>query len=108
MATTRATPERIAALPRWARFYIQKLEADLASAHARMSAGPEASDTFAHPYSAAPTPLGRGAQVRFGKYGRGYVVRLDEEGQLEVQDDDVCSIYPSASNLFRISVEERF
>lgn len=59
-------PHDLSRLPAWARHEIERLTADLASAHAKLAAGPDDSNTFAGPYSTPPVPLGLGTIVRFG------------------------------------------
>lgn len=58
--------EQRARLPKWAQQEIDRLERDLDDARAKLSAGPEDSDTFADPYSEqARRPLGQGPTIMF-------------------------------------------
>lgn len=94
-------------LPKWARQEIERLERDLANANAKLSAGPEDSDTFADAYSRqAQRPLGKGTVVefRFGEHwGQKFRARL-EDGRLKVSGGNSIAVHPRASNVVEIAV----
>lgn len=97
-------------LPAWARQMIQDLEVQVAQKDAeiaRLSAGPEDSDTFADPFGDSPVPLGRRAMVRFG--GRSSV---DDCFDVEMRGTDLyvlvngttteTAIIPQSNNTTRV------
>jgi len=99
-------------LPQWAQSRIEVLERDLASAYAKLAAGPGESDTFADPYGEAVRPLGTGTMIRFG--GPGYDRTVDarwRNGELVVQANagmtDEFAIKPQASNTIRLGFIRR-
>ena len=90
----------ITKLPMWAQSEIQRLTQDLAAANAKLSVGPEDSDTFADPYSdSARRPLGRGTLIQFGvERGERMLVRW-EDGKLQVSSDGMgLAVQPRAAN----------
>ena len=96
-------------LTRSMRFYVEKLEDDLISAQAKLSAGPEDSDTFADVYSGTPRPLGRGPHIRFG--GQGFEGTFDvciEGRKLIVRGNDsgrYLSVRPGSSSMIRVTLD---
>jgi hypothetical protein len=106
----------IRSLPVWAQQHvarlvqnIERLEVNLASANATLSAGPEDSDTFADPYSeGGARPLGRGTRLRLHSTEVYFDVHIDDEGVLHVSAagklarSDGLAVYPHSSNSVRI------
>jgi hypothetical protein len=99
----------ISGLPKWAQTEIQRLQRNESSYIARLSAGPEDSDTFADPYSDARRPLGKGTSIEFDLDGTKVRVRLDRTHDgtpyLDVNGVDGLAVYPRASNSVMIRVE---
>jgi hypothetical protein len=104
--------DAIARLPRQVRFYIQRLEQDLAGARATLAAGPADSDTFADSYGSTPRPLGRSTDVRFGGMGfdSTFNVRM-LEGELYVKGNDGSGermiVIPESANSVRLGFVPR-
>lgn len=97
--------DRVDRLPKWARDRIGQLEREVAYFQAKLSEGPEDSDTFLDPHADAPRPLGCGGTVRFvlradERGAREYVdVRLDRaDSFLVVRGSDGLAVFPAASN----------
>ena len=102
---------RLEKLPKWAQDEISRLERDLAYWQERASIGPDESNTFAHPYSEFPTPLGMDAQIEFRSRGPGpgkkLRVMLDSHGDLDVNGDDSIMIFPYSGNGVKIRLGRR-
>lgn len=97
--------ERISKLPKWAQRYISELEQDNETYKAKLSAGPEDSDTFADPYD-TERPLGRGTRIRFGRSREGFTVYLDKDGELQVSSNWASvHIKPRAANALSVRME---
>lgn len=83
---------------------IERLQRDVAYLQAKLSAGPDDSNTFADPYSDSPRPLGTatiefvttsGAKIR-ARLERDRVSGLYE--RLNINADNPIAIFPNASN----------
>ncbi len=93
-------------LPKWAQREIIHLERDLADARAKLSAGPEDSNTFADPYGAAPRPLGNDSTIRFalgdpddwGSFIEAYV----EGDHVVIRGGNGLAVLPEASNVIQV------
>lgn len=97
-------------LPKWAQREITALEGSLAHERARLSAGPEDSDTFVDPYAEAPRPLGKGPLVeyRLGTLRDERIhVRLNEYGDVEVRGTRGIVLTPHASNVVLVRIDPR-
>jgi hypothetical protein len=107
-----AAPENLAKLPRWARMEIERLTRNEEYYIAKLKEGPEDSDTFADPYSAAKRPLGRGTTIEFvlgqDEFGLDLRIRARTETQhdgtvyLDVNGSDGLVVQPRASNSVEI------
>lgn len=89
-------------LPKWAQHEIERLERDVAHYKAKLSAGPEDSNTFADPYG-TPRPLGRDTSIEFrvGEFPRRFRARLQGE-ELVVDGGDGVLVQPWATNVVRL------
>lgn len=101
-------------LPKWAQNLIYKLERDLESAHAKLSAGPEDSNTIADPHSDPFRPLGTDTTIRFkvGEEWHEYIdvrVRTDHKGEsyIYLMGGDSISIEPESSNTATVRLRRR-
>lgn len=99
----------ISKLPKWAQAEIWRLQRNESSYLARLSAGPDDSDTFADPYSDAPRPLGTGTSVEFRLDDVKVRVRVnrtrDGRPYLDVNGGDSVAVYPHASNAIMVRAE---
>lgn len=96
----------ITKLPKWAQAEIRRLRANEKHHLERLGHGPEGSDTFASPFSDAPTPLGEGTLVefRFGEgWGERFHARLEGE-RLIVSGGSSIAVLPQASNVVEVAV----
>lgn len=104
---------RRAKLPQWARFYIEKLEADikdLKKSIGDMIPVPEdrsnrvVLEHFPDVECEQPLPIDRAIKFRFGDHA--YLsVRLSSIGEIKVYGSDRISIEPSSSNVVSVRVE---
>lgn len=104
----------ITRLPVWVQDHIHGLEMqirNLTTTVEELSAGPEASNTFAEPHFPGPSgsrPLGMNTEIRFGGLGHDntFDVRYDN-GELSVRAssrwDQEMIIKPRVSNAFIVS-----
>jgi hypothetical protein len=77
---------RMDRLPAWAQNKIGRLERDLEAARKTLAAGPEDSNVFAEPYSAARRPLGCGTMIQFGtrEDPAMFTAEMQDDGALKV------------------------
>lgn len=103
-----ARPERdISKLPKWAQNEIERLQHNLDSAHKRLAAGPEDSDTFADPYYDTPRPLGCGTAIEFRvgpDWNQKFQARLIGE-KLQIHGGDTIVVLPHASNVVSLELK---
>lgn len=103
----------VSKLPKWARQEIERLTRDVEHLSAKLSAGPENSNTFADPYSDSKRPLGLDTAVEFVLDqkrwdGRGSRIRVAlQDGVLNVNGDDQLLVMPRAANTLLIGFRER-
>lgn len=106
--TSQTDTDKLARLPRWAQDRIRTLESSLDAANERLSAGPDDSDTFADPYArfdgSQPQPLGKGVDVEYRVPGQryGFIVKMDQDGDLKVQGEGPMQLDLSASNVVTV------
>lgn len=93
-------------LPKWAKQEIARLERDVEHYKETLRVGPEDSNTFANPYSGAPTPLGKDTIILFQAPAGDIRVRLDERGRLEIHGGSGIAIHPRATNTVSIQVTQ--
>lgn len=108
------TAARLASLPKWAQAEMARLRGNVEYWRRRASVGPDDSNTFAHPYSDAPLPLGHDTTIQFvTTAGLRINVHLERNrvsgayDRLDVNAGDSVLIVPRASNSIKIIPERR-
>ncbi len=94
-----ATPEQIAKLPRWARWHIEKLEKDLASAHRRLDEG-TITRVIVDPHNEHPRHLDDRTTVRFvtDSTSGDYLDVTLTDGVVTARARDALAMFPAVSN----------
>lgn len=118
MSDELATDPRETKLPIWAQKELARLrrkveDAERRATEARLSNGPEDSDTLLDPYDETPIRLPRGTKVRF-VLGKSYdyvdvqILRRREEGPyVELMGQQQLVIRPQVSNVVRVQIDPR-
>jgi hypothetical protein len=101
----------ISGLPKWAQQRIETLEANVEHFKAKLTEGPENSDTFVGSYEPdAVRPLGVAPRIRFGTDDNDYVeAQWDENTKsLRVRGRNGITVIPEVSNAISIQTRPAF